>query len=99
MSFDFDEHVRALIREEFARLRAAERPVDDYIKLADAAKIAGTTRRTVGRWIAAGKLPSYGTGRVVRVRRAELEALMRGGAGAVDSADAIAEAIFRRDFR
>ena len=42
----------------------------------DAAKYLKVSKKTVDRWIAAGKLPAAKQGRVVRLRRDDLDALM-----------------------
>lgn len=47
-----------------------------YVSLAQAADHVGVSERTIRRWIADGRLAGYRVGpRLVRVDRAELEAL------------------------
>ena len=46
---------------------------DTLLTLAETADYLGCSRATVKRWIAAGTLPTFRNGRVVRVRELELE--------------------------
>ena len=46
---------------------------DSLLTLAEAADYLGCSRATVKRWIAAGTLPTFRVGRVVRVRELDLE--------------------------
>src|SRR5678815_5470632 len=44
----------------------------DYITIAEAASRAKIHPRTICRWINEGKIPAWGTGRVTRVRMADV---------------------------
>ena len=46
---------------------------DSLLTLAEAADYLGCSTATVKRWIAAGSLPTFRVGRVVRVREQDLE--------------------------
>ena len=46
---------------------------DTLLTLTEAADYLGCSRATVKRWIAAGTLPTFRVGRVVRVRELDLE--------------------------
>jgi len=76
---DLQEIIAKLVREEVARQLAALRPErDEHYTTAEAAAHAKVATRTIRRWIADGKLPTLSAGRELRVRRADLAALMRG---------------------
>jgi excisionase family DNA binding protein len=53
-------------------------PADEKLGLPDAGRLLGVDQRTIRRYIAAGKLPAYrlAGGRVLRVRRGDVEALL-----------------------
>ena len=65
--------VRQAVREELSR--APEK--SDYLSVRDAALIADVIPGTIRSWIDAGKLGRYQAGRHVRVKRSELDALLR----------------------
>ena len=48
----------------------------DYLTAKEAAKMAGVTPATVRGWLKAGDLAGHGRGRVLRIRRSELEAFL-----------------------
>jgi hypothetical protein len=52
---------------------------DQYLPVTDAARIAAVAPATIRTWMDEGRLTRYHAGRVLRVRRSELEALMRTG--------------------
>jgi excisionase family DNA binding protein len=64
---------REVIREELVNVTA---PADSYLSTQDAAELADVSTGTIRRWIREGKLPPHRAGRLVRVRRAELERMM-----------------------
>jgi len=96
-------HVIAeLVRFEVdARVRAAlgdvTRP-DEYLSTNAAGKLAQVAPGTVRRWIREGRLIGLRAGRVVRVRRSELEQLLRDGARSRVDGDESPEALALRDF-
>lgn len=55
--------------------RRAAAPARRYASIDDAAAYVGLNPRTIRRWIAAGRLPGYRLGRLVRVDLNELDAL------------------------
>ena len=67
--------VREVLREELAAAREAPaRP--EWVSVADAAAMASVTPDTIRESISRGILPRYKAGRVLRVRRDELEAYL-----------------------
>ncbi len=75
--------IAELVRVEVdARVRAAlaERPAAaELLSTAEAARYAKVTPRSIRRWLDQGKLRALHAGRELRIRRADLDALMRGG--------------------
>lgn len=67
-----EDQIRAIVREELAR----SAPAADYLTTSAAAEIASVSPATVRRWIASGLLAVSGVGRAVRIRRADLDALL-----------------------
>lgn len=65
------ELVRSIVREELSRALAPR--TDGYLSVASAAEVADVSPATVRRWIRTGKLPSCGSGKLLRVRRADLD--------------------------
>jgi excisionase family DNA binding protein len=65
--------VRKVIREELA-YGTAIGSGDDYVSVKEAARIASVATETVRDWISKGSLRRYHAGRVLRVRRSELDA-------------------------
>jgi excisionase family DNA binding protein len=70
------EEVDALRRELLAALHATTG--EQLLSVAEAARIASASPRTVQRWLREG-LRSVGAGRVRRVRRADLDAWLTRG--------------------
>lgn len=50
---------------------------NEFLSLKDAAALIPCSVRTIRRRIAEGQLPAYRTGRIMRVKRGDLEALMQ----------------------
>ena len=48
----------------------------DWLSTADAAKTLGITARTLYRFINEGELPGYRFGRVIRVKRSDVDAFI-----------------------
>jgi excisionase family DNA binding protein len=75
--------IAELVRVEVdARVRAAlaERPaVAELLSTAEAARYAKISPRSIRRWLGQGKLRALHAGRELRIRRADLDQLMRGG--------------------
>lgn len=73
----FEESFRALIRETVREVLADRPPaqgLEDFITYEQAGKEVGLCRRTIGYWVSGGKVPSYGEGRLKRVKRSEVRA-------------------------
>lgn len=85
--------VREVIREELAVRPALE----EYLSPARAAEVAEVTAGTIRAWVAEGRLGRYHAGRELRVKRADLERLLRGEApGTKRSPEDLADAYFKR---
>ena len=65
--------VRQVVREELSKV--PER--SEYLSVREAAEIADVIPGTIRSWIEAGKLGRYQAGRHGRVKRSELDALLR----------------------
>lgn len=50
---------------------------EQLLSLKEAADRVGVSVKTIRRRIADGQLPAYRTGRILRIKRADLEALMQ----------------------
>ena len=68
-----DQRVRKAVRDELAKLPA---PGPEYLTISEAAALVSVSPSTIGAWFREKKLARYGKGRAVRVKRAELLALM-----------------------
>ena len=55
---------------------SARRATDDFWPVRKAAKVAGVSPWMVREWIKGGQLPSFGKGRLLRVRRSHFEAFI-----------------------
>jgi excisionase family DNA binding protein len=80
------------LETQLAELRAPE----EYLSTDAAAQLAGVHADTVRRWIREGKLEEHRAGRLVRVRRSDVERLLREGRRRRD--DASPEELAVRDF-
>ncbi|MBV8756813.1 MAG: helix-turn-helix domain-containing protein [Deltaproteobacteria bacterium] len=67
----------------------------ERLTVAEAAELARVTPGCVRRWIRSGRLAASGAGKLLRVHRADLDAMLRGGSGELsdDELDAIARRI------
>jgi excisionase family DNA binding protein len=72
------EMIRAIVREEI-RAVIAEAKGDEWLSTDAAADVARVAPATIRRWVREHRLGEHRAGRMVRVLRSELEALMRGG--------------------
>lgn len=79
------ELVRDVVREELrialaeARPRQAANvntPADSYLSVAKAAKVADLAPNTIRTWIRDGQLAGHRAGRVLRVKRSDLESFL-----------------------
>jgi excisionase family DNA binding protein len=93
--------IAELVRVEVdARVRAAlaERPtVPELLSTAEAARYAKVSPRSIRRWLDQGKLRALHAGRELRIRRADLDQLMRGGRRR-KAAELTPEQLAERDF-
>jgi len=92
--------IRQLVQTEVAAQVAAalaERPaMDELLSTAEAAQYARVTPRSIRRWLDEGKLRALHAGRELRIRRADLDELMRGGRR--KTAELTPEQLAERDF-
>jgi excisionase family DNA binding protein len=93
--------IAELVRVEVdARVRAAlaERPAAaELLSTAEAAQYAKVSPRSIRRWLDQGKLRALHAGRELRIRRADLDQLMRGG-GRRKAGELTPEQLAARDF-
>lgn len=73
---DLESLVRAIVRDELAKARPAN-DSSEYVSTTEAARIASVTPGTIRRWVRAGELTRHEAGNRVRIRRDELEQLLR----------------------
>lgn len=70
------DEVRAVVREELAKLELGRPTTQEYLSPESAATLTETSVSTIRGWLREGRLRTYHAGRLVRVRRDELEALL-----------------------
>jgi len=83
------EMIREVVREEIAAI-AATKP-GEYITTSEAADEWSLHPGSIRRWIRQGRLPACRTGRQIRIKRADLEALVNGQGRVDDAVDALAD--------
>lgn len=64
-----------VVREELAKVSPPA--PDGYLTVREAGVVAGVVPSTVRKWLAAGRLPRYSAGADPRVKRSDLERLLR----------------------
>ncbi len=64
--------VRSVIREEIKEI-GQSKATDSFLPVSEAAELAGVAPGTIRAWIDEGRLGRYHAGRVLRVKRRELE--------------------------
>ncbi len=69
--------IAQVVRSELDKATPAEH--DEFMTSSDAAKFAAVATGTIRRWVKSGKLRDHRAGRRVRVRRADIERLLRDG--------------------
>ena len=73
------EFVADIVRAEVRRAIGEVNRADEYLSTRAAAKLADVSVFTIRRWVRDGRLVEHRAGSGVRVRRSELEELLRGG--------------------
>jgi len=79
---NISDEIRAIVREEIraalADLRGplAAAPEPDLIALGEVRHWVQVSKTTLKTWIKAGRLPKYGQGRMLRVKLAEVRAVL-----------------------
>lgn len=86
-----------VVREEVKRALADVMRPDEYLSTRRAAAFAEVAPGTVRRWIREGRLVGHKAGRVVRVKRSDLEDMLKVGSRP-HANDATPEEMARRDF-
>lgn len=75
-----EQTLRALVvdvvREELDRMKLAS-AADEYMKVAEAATYARVVPATIRKWLRTGRLARHSAGADPRVKRADLERLLR----------------------
>jgi excisionase family DNA binding protein len=98
-----EEVLRTVVREELRAIAPRPGQPDEFLSVVAAARLAGVAPTTVRAWVNQGRLQRYKAGRVLRVRRSDLELLLASTVGNDDSRDMSAEArarlIFERSRR
>ena len=93
--------ISEVVREELAKQQPAA--PDLFLSTRAAAAVAGVAPGTIRRWIDEGRLTGHHAGRVLRIRRTELERLLaaapRRSRRRAAVADMTPEALARRDFK
>jgi excisionase family DNA binding protein len=98
----FDENTfRAIIRDEVRKVVVellSHRPASagEYAGITEASKIASVAPQTIRRWVRERRLTGYHAGRVLRVKRSELEAFLASPSS--HEGDFSPEALAERDF-
>jgi excisionase family DNA binding protein len=90
------DEIRTVIRQELGHKPAA---TGDYVSVAEAAQIASVSPQTIRVWTKAGKLRGYNAGRVLRVRRQELEDFLAAGPSPATTNDLSPKELADRRFR
>lgn len=103
MSLFNDAELRDIIRDEIrAALRDEVRKTPanagEYLSVAKAAEIASIAPQTIRRWIGEGRLAGYNAGRVIRVRRSELESFLVSANRHDGRSEPSPESLAERDF-
>jgi excisionase family DNA binding protein len=68
-----------VVRVELAKSQATPPTLDEYLSTRNAANLAQVATGTIRRWIREGRIEGHKAGRVVRIKRAEIETLLRAG--------------------
>lgn len=90
------DEIRSTIRQELGKKPAT---AGEFVSVADAAQIASVTTQTIRVWVREGRLNGYHAGRVLRVRRSELEAFLANGPSPGTPAGMSPEELADRRFR
>lgn len=71
--------VDLVVEERIAKIVAERDRPDEFMSVPRAAAYVDVTRKTIRRWMGAGKLVEHRAGRKLLVRRSDLDALLAGG--------------------
>lgn len=76
-----EQTIRALVvdvvRDELARMKTSSAALDVYMTVAEAAELARVAPATIRKWLRAGRLVRHSAGADARVKRSDLERLLR----------------------
>ncbi len=97
-----EETIRDLVREEVQKevkqaLARLMTPAE-YLSTTEAGELARVAPATIRRWIKDGKITGQRAGREVRVRRTDLEQLLRSDIKPANTDGLTPEELARRDF-
>lgn len=87
------EYIRAEVSRQLAAANA-NAPPTELLTIAQAAEHVSVAPRTLRRWIRSGRLDSVGAGKLTRIRRCDLEAVIRDVGTSPDDPEALALARF-----
>jgi excisionase family DNA binding protein len=90
------EEVQSAVLQVMGKKPAA---AGEFVSAAEAAKIASVSSQTIRAWIRSGKLATYKAGRVLRVKRTELEEFLTIGPTPDHAENMSPEDLADRDFR
>jgi excisionase family DNA binding protein len=80
-----EDVVRSVVREEMKTAGQSTTGTDMFLSASEAARVAGVAPGTIRAWIDEGKLERYHAGRVLRVKRRELEEFLASPQAANDN--------------
>lgn len=69
--------IREIARDEITRALSEHDAPAEYLSTSDAAALAGVATGTIRRWMREGRLARHGSGRLVRVRRVDVERILK----------------------
>jgi excisionase family DNA binding protein len=90
--------IAEIVRNEVRTALAGVTTPDEYLSTSAAAAFAQVADGTIRRWIREGRLVEHRAGRVMRVRRADLQALLQTGRRSRHVSDMTPEDLAARDF-
>lgn len=70
------ELIAGIVRDEVRRALAEASKPEEYLTTVEAGELANVAPGTIRRWIREGRLAEQRAGRVVRVRRSDIERLL-----------------------
>jgi hypothetical protein len=90
------DEIQTTIRQELGKQPAV---AGDFVSVCEAARIASVSPQAIRAWMRAGRLTGCKAGRVLRVRRVELECFLAASQLPAPTTEASPEALADRRFR